>query len=132
VADRIEVPLQPGWDKEFKSRDGLVGKDLWRRAGRLLNAARRQARHRTGNLRASMHRDWITGKGGDLAVQVGSNVSYARIHHDGSRPHVIRARNAKVLRFTNRRGEVVFARSVNHPGTRPNRYLTDNLHIAVE
>ena len=68
---------------------------------------------------------------GDLMARVGANpreriTGYALIHHEGSKPHVIRARNAKYLRFPNRRtGQGwVFAKEVFHPGTAPNPYLT--------
>ncbi|MFJ7586956.1 hypothetical protein ACIQZO_06090 [Streptomyces sp. NPDC097617] len=41
---------------------------------------------------------------------------------DGTRPHIIRPRRAKVLRFEIR-GREVFAAYVRHPGTRPNDFL---------
>ncbi|MER7135405.1 hypothetical protein ABT358_02530 [Streptomyces sp. NPDC000341] len=41
---------------------------------------------------------------------------------EGTRPHVIRPRRASVLRFEVG-GRVVFARKVNHPGTRANNFL---------
>lgn len=37
----------------------------------------------------------------------------------GTKAHVIRAKNANMLRFVARGGNVVFAKSVNHPGYRP-------------
>jgi hypothetical protein len=40
----------------------------------------------------------------------------------GTPPHTITAVNAKALHFTTKRGGEVFAKSVRHPGTRPNRY----------
>lgn len=47
---------------------------------------------------------------------------YARFVEDGTRPHVIRPRTAKALRFTVG-GQVVFARYVNHPGTRARPFM---------
>jgi hypothetical protein len=41
----------------------------------------------------------------------------------GSKRHVIVPRKAKVLRFVSSGGGVVFAKRVNHPGTRPNNFL---------
>ncbi|MBI3947126.1 MAG: hypothetical protein HY321_14470 [Armatimonadetes bacterium] len=38
----------------------------------------------------------------------------------GTRPHMIRARTARALRFT-QRGRTIFARSAYHPGTRAQR-----------
>ncbi|MFE4796239.1 hypothetical protein ACFRFL_14250 [Streptomyces sp. NPDC056708] len=41
---------------------------------------------------------------------------------DGTRPHIIRPRRAKALRFEVR-GRVVYAAYARHPGTRPNNFL---------
>lgn len=41
---------------------------------------------------------------------------------NGTKPHPIYPRNKKALRFTTG-GRVVFARMVNHPGTKPNNFL---------
>ncbi|WP_326813932.1 MULTISPECIES: hypothetical protein [unclassified Streptomyces] len=41
---------------------------------------------------------------------------------DGTRPHVIRPRRAKALRFEVG-GRVVYAAYVRHPGTRPNDFM---------
>lgn len=60
------------------------------------------------------------------SIWVGSELPYAIFHHEGTRPHVIEAKNAKFLRFRSRQsGEFVFRKRVNHPGTQPNRFLTD-------
>lgn len=53
---------------------------------------------------------------------VGSDVEYAPYVNDGTRPHVIRPKNAQVLRFR-AGGRTVFAKVVQHPGTRPNPFL---------
>lgn len=55
-------------------------------------------------------------------VTIDVNVDYAGFVHDGTRPHVIRPKNAQVLRFMVG-GRVVFARVVNHPGTRARPFL---------
>ncbi|MFE7530877.1 hypothetical protein ACFU7Y_34960 [Kitasatospora sp. NPDC057542] len=41
---------------------------------------------------------------------------------DGTRPHIIRPRNRRALRFEVA-AQVVYARLVHHPGTRPNNFL---------
>ncbi|MFF1964315.1 hypothetical protein ACFVW5_11985 [Streptomyces sp. NPDC058232] len=41
---------------------------------------------------------------------------------DGARPHIIRPRRAKALRFEVG-GRVVYAAYVRHPGTKPNNFL---------
>lgn len=65
-------------------------------------------------------------------VRVGSESPIAMLHHEGTRPHVILPRVKSRLVFVPKGGSgPVFATRVNHPGTQPNRYLTDNLHLAV-
>ncbi len=130
MPDRVVVPEQPGYNVTFKSHTGPVGREIDRRASRVLQAARGDVGVRTGQLRGNLHKEWFTRTGGDVGIRVGSNVPYAHLHHDGTRPHVIRARRARALRYVNRQGDVVFAVSVMHPGTRPNRYLSDNLGLA--
>lgn len=41
----------------------------------------------------------------------------------GTKPHVIRPKNGKYLVFPGRGGETVFAREVNHPGTKPDGFF---------
>ena len=61
-------------------------------------------------------------------IRIGSAMNYALLHHEGSKPHMIKPDRAQVLRFTSR-GRVMYAHSVMHPGTKPNRYLADNLGL---
>jgi len=42
--------------------------------------------------------------------------------HNGSRPHIIRARKKRALKFHGRHG-VVIVKSVKHPGTRPRPFM---------
>lgn len=67
---------------------------------------------------------------GDLgaSVEVGSADPIALIHHEGTQPHTITARTApNLVFFSSALGRVIRKRTVNHPGTQPNRYLTDSL-----
>lgn len=41
----------------------------------------------------------------------------------GTRAHKIRPKRAKALRFTGRSGQPVFAREVNHPGTKADPFM---------
>lgn len=94
-----------------------------REAGRqVVNRARVLAPVDTGRLRASIRADppRIFSLRGSLTV--GSDLEYAAAVNDGSRPHVIRPRRAQVLRFRVG-GQVVFAKIVNHPGTRGTHFL---------
>lgn len=53
---------------------------------------------------------------------VTAHAKYARFVHDGTRPHVIRARNVRALRFTVG-GKTLFRSAVNHPGTGSRPFL---------
>lgn len=94
-----------------------------RTAGRqVVNRAKVLAPVDTGRLRASiegsLNRTWTLRP----RFTVGSSVEYAPMVHDGTRPHVIRPRNARALRFVVG-GRVVYARVVHHPGTRARPFL---------
>jgi hypothetical protein len=71
----------------------------------------------------------------DHSVTIESQSGHGLVHEKGSRPHIIRPRNGKFLRFaasaagqrlsgSARRGAaVVFARVVHHPGTQAYPYM---------
>jgi hypothetical protein len=106
-------------------RRGSVGRYLIRRAIFVTAKAKSQVNSRTGALRKSI--GWTFGVGLlGPNVRIGSDLSYARLHHEGSRPHVITPNKRQALKFSSK-GAVIFAQRVLHPGTKPNRYLTDNL-----
>ena len=58
-----------------------------------------------------------------LGATLVSNSKVARFLESGTRPHVITPRRKDALRFVPAGGGAVFARSVNHPGTKPRNYL---------
>ena len=71
---------------------------------------------KTGVLRAGWKvRQGRNGKGG--FIEVSNSVPYAANVEYGTKPHLIVAKNKKVL--ANRRTGQFFGKSVNHPGTRP-------------
>lgn len=75
----------------------------------------------TGRLRASLRR----GQRSPFAffVQAGSrSVQYAKFVEDDTKPHEIRARRAKALRFF-WNGELTFRCSVQHPGTTGKKFM---------
>lgn len=77
---------------------------------------------RTGRLRSSIKADPPRVFTLRPSVTIGSNVEYAEWVHDGTRPHTIRPRRAKALRFVVG-GRVVYAKVVDHPGTKPRPFL---------
>ena len=111
----------------LESPRGAVGKDLARRGRLVRAAAKKQVGVRTGALRSSIHMRHLVDSRGQY-VQIGSDLSYALMHHEGTRPHLILPNRSPVLVFT-KRGKLILAHSVNHPGTKANKYLTDNLGL---
>jgi hypothetical protein len=58
-------------------------------------------------------------------AKVIGNKPYGYVLHEGSEPHEIRPRTAQALRFYSQKvGNFVFVKVVQHPGTKPLRYLT--------
>lgn len=106
---------------------GAVGRHLARKGNELTMAAKAQVGVRSGALRASIHMRHMRDSRGQF-VRVGSQLHYALLHHEGSKPHTIAAKSGQMLRFT-KGSKIIFAHSVMHPGTKANKYLSDNLGI---
>lgn len=118
---------KPGLDYVLHNPVGVVGRYLSKKGRLVTAAARRQVGVRTGALRNSIHMRHFRDPRGQY-IKVGSSLSYARMHHDGTKPHLILPTRGGNLRFFSK-GFMVFAQMVRHPGTKPNRYLTDNLKL---
>ena len=111
---------------ELRGRNGMVDKHLHRIGNRIQQRAKLQVKVRTGKLRASIRMRHETQRG-ERAVRVGAYTSYALIHHQGTRPHIITPNKPGGNLVFMRGSRVIHTKLVNHPGTRPNRYLTDQL-----
>ena len=123
----VYVPNKAGLDYTLKQEYGTLGK--WMKAGarKVIAGAKAQVGKDTGALMNSItftHSRSATGQ----KVQIGSSLGYALAHHEGTRPHRISGRKGGMLRFTSA-SRVVYTRAVMHPGTRPNKYLADNLTL---
>ena len=75
------------------------------------NIAKANSPFKTGKLRRSIHPIMKN----VLEGQVSTGTEYAKYVEEGTRPHVIVPKRAKVLAFKVG-GSMVFARRVNHPG----------------
>lgn len=112
---------------------GMV--DVWTQdqAQSVARVARRLAPTRTGRLRNSI----VARRARDISgrfisgYEVTATAPYSAFVHQGTRPHTILPRRASVLRF-NVGGAVVFTRRVNHPGTRPQPFLTDAVRAVIK
>jgi hypothetical protein len=116
----------------FETHDsaGMVGKYLNKIGQRIVRGARRQVGVRTGNLRRSIELQHIVFREG-AAIKVGSRLNYAYMHHEGTKPHVITPNPPNTVLVFGKGTRVIHARAVNHPGAKPNRYLSDQLRIHI-
>ncbi len=124
----VTVVFRPAaLDTMLNSPAGIVGRHMAVTGLQIMIAAKRQVGVDTGRLKNSIHmRHFRSGIG--QVVEVGSPLKYALMHHEGTRPHLITPNRAQVLRFSSG-NRVIYTHAVKHPGTRPNRYLTDNLYL---
>lgn len=76
----------------------------------------RAFKDRTGRLRRSGRHKVRRNK-----LTLGWSAPYAGYVEYGTRPHVIKPRRASALRFV-AGGRTVFAKKVNHPGTKPRKF----------
>lgn len=113
----------------LRSPDGEVGRYLTKLGSRVARLAKAQVGVDTGALKRSINYRVVQRYGGLTAV-IGSDNRIALMHHQGTRPHIIVPRRAQTLRFYSR-GRIVYSKLVHHPGTKPNRYLTDNLRRVI-
>lgn len=114
-------------DRMLNSPDGMVGQDCQQRATRTATAARQFA---PGSMSERIAPPIVergpSGPSATIRVQ----------HHavgyiiNGTPPHQIRPRTRQTLRFTVG-GRVVFAKLVNHPGTKPDDFLNRALPEAL-
>lgn len=129
---KLDVTLYPGEPGLFvRDPDGPVIRDLRRRMTRAKAGAQTMVRKRTGRLFASIRmNDKITKAGPYVEVIAGGRgFKYTMVEHDGSRPHIIRARFKKSLRFQVA-GKTVFRKQVRHPGTTGTKFLERALPLA--
>ena len=92
--------------------------------------AKRDVGVKTGALKASIHKRHL----GNLTGQylwIGSEKGYAELHHNGSRPHIIRPIAPNRTLVFSKGARLVYAREVMHPGTKPNPYLSSQLRRFV-
>jgi hypothetical protein len=114
-------------DRMLNSPTGMVGRDCQQRADRTAARARQFA---PGSMSERIAPPVVQpGPGGPSADITVRHEAVGYIIN-GTRPHQIRPVRAKALRFTVG-GRVVFARLVNHPGTKPDDFLNKSLPAAL-
>lgn len=120
----------------LRGPDGPVLKDLIRRGERVKDRAKQlvgvhqpvpgeRRTRRPGTLRDSIVKRVMSDSQGFYVAVIATD-EIALWHHEGTRPHVING-NPFLVFYWPKVGKVVYLRRVNHPGTRPNRFLVDAL-----
>lgn len=104
---------------------GGPGDRLLRRKGERVAALARVYAAGHGSIASMIEVGPVQGK----SIKVVSTHPATIYVHNGTRPHLIRPRRARALRFVVD-GQVVFARLVRHPGTSPSPFLTKALRDA--
>lgn len=121
VSARIEIS-----EARLEKQTGTIFRGFHRSlTRRIANQARVAVPVLTGHLGRSIGELPQTYRPFHVDGGVEDTAHYAAAVHEGSRPHVIRARNAAYLRFE-WHGRVVFRKSVNHPGTRARPFLRNS------
>lgn len=134
-----QVVIDPvALNKVLRGPDGPVMRRLGEDAERVRQEARRLCGYSQPDplgrekadpvhLRDTIVKRFIAGQG----WQVGSDHPRALMHHEGTQPHPIDPRRPGgfLVFWSGREGRVIYARHVDHPGTRPNRFLVNALAV---
>lgn len=121
----VEVNVEPGRLLAMvRARGGIAHRRMSARTQRVANIAEQEAPGSMGR-----YIDWKVQEGprGLQGVVICDHPA-TRFVLDGTRPHIIRPRRAKALRFEVS-GRVVFSKMVRHPGTRANNFLGRALRL---
>ncbi|MEU0272273.1 hypothetical protein [Streptomyces sp. NPDC006307] len=119
----VEVRIDQGRiARLLRARGGIAERVLRRRTARVADIAERRAPGSMGD-----YVSWTIQQGPrGLQGVVTCDHPAVRFVLDGTRRHVIRPRRAKALAF-DMGGRRVFAKRVNHPGTKANNFLAEAL-----
>ena|SRR3990167_3924947 len=108
--------------KNFKGSPLLLKKEIGKtvRDSELMlqRTSKKEVPVQTGNLQKSIS---ILSRVNPFSGGITAKAKYASAVEYGSRPHIIKARSAKVL--ANKKTGQVFGRTVRHPGTKANPFM---------
>ena len=90
--------------------------------------AKHKFRNRNGDAERAIETQFVSKLGIDVGfVRLNNKVAlHAMLMHEGTKPHIIRAKNKKSLRWVTATG-FAYAKSVKHPGTKADPFLYDAL-----
>ncbi len=114
VFARVHGGNYTAWMRKGRGRDEEAI-TLFKEQGQPLVIAemRNQVPFKTGFLRES-----VSGRETPKGFTVFASASYAKFVDEGTKPHMIRPVNGQALRWFGAFGNPIFARVVNHPGTK--------------
>ena len=120
---KITISDKKGIMKAFQKAPAVAQREfnasLERTAATVVNYAQHNAPSKNGDLRRSIsYRRTATG------FLVGVGAKYGIYVDQGTKAHTIYPRKAKVLAFQ-KDGKWVFAKKINHPGTKATHFFTD-------
>jgi HK97 gp10 family phage protein len=121
----IDIDVSPLAAKLAAARAELehdLMRATWTALDRGYDRARAEVPVKTGALQSRI-RKRITSQSHGARGELRVHSAYARSIDEGSRPHVISAKNAPFLRFRGRGGGWVSKKSVNHPGTKAQPFM---------
>jgi hypothetical protein len=124
------ILYRPVLNVELNLNGGIVWRHMDKLGDRIVRGAKRQVGVKTGNLKRSIHKRHLGNAYGQY-LWIGSNKPYAYMHHEGTRPHIILPKEPGGALVFSRGSRVIRTSVVRHPGTNPNRYLSDQLRIHV-
>jgi hypothetical protein len=123
----VHVDIDPTLIERALRRPGGIGERLLRRRAERVAA---RARELAPGTMADHITTRVEDTGQGLAAYVISEHLATQYVIYGTRPHIIRPRRARALRFRVG-GRTVYAAYVHHPGTRPNDFLGRALREAL-
>lgn len=124
------ILYKPELNRELHLNGGVVWKYMDKLGDRIVRGAKHQVGVKTGALRQSIRMRHYSSPVGQH-LWIGSMKDYAYLHHEGTRPHLITPKEpGGVLQFS-RGTRLIRTELVRHPGTKPNKYLSDQLRIHV-
>lgn len=125
------------WRHEFHSKTGMVGRKITTMTHLAGVVARIEApnparppnnrtaiNYSTGDLASKIRSDVVINAKGDVEGRVVAVPEHAIYVHEGTIPHVIKAKpGGRLVFFWHKKGRVVSFDKVEHPGTRANQFL---------
>lgn len=111
---------------EMRSPTGMVGRSMSILGSRMVIKAKAQVGKETGALASSIGMSVSRAPYG-VKLTVHAKDKKAFLHHEGTRPRVIMPKNPGGVLVFSKGARVIKTERVMHPGTKPNRFLSDQL-----